>query len=167
MAVEVNSERKGVEISWNTLVEGAPPEPGEKPPDFPSYPDARPEHPIYLPPYIWGPTDPRPTPPIEIPPDIGLDEEQKEKLRAFLEGNLPPFTPPDYPAPVSGEKGGKVKAVQIFGLGQDGDWSNTAIMPNDGLAFLSYPKSFTGDSYIEVREAFTGTLVDSGVITVE
>jgi hypothetical protein len=41
-----------------------------------------------------------------------------------------------YPAPV----GGKQIAVQVFAQGQDGDWSNTAVQPNDGLALLRYPK---------------------------
>jgi len=153
--------------------------PGDQPevshPIAPGGSPGRPTHPIYLPPYIdnslpggglgiWGPTDPRPTPPIEIPPDLeeGLSDEQKEKLQAFLTGNLPPFDPPDYVAPT----GGKEIAVQIFAQGQDGDWSNTDVIPNDGLAVLTYPEGWTGESYVEVR-ALDGSLVDSGTITVE
>ena len=62
--------------------------------------------------------------------------------------------------------GGKQIAVQIFAQGQEGDWSNTPVMPNDGLAVLTFPKDFTGDSYVEVR-ALDGSLVDSGTITVK
>jgi hypothetical protein len=52
--------------------------------------DAHPEHPIYWPVY--------PEHPIVLPP--GLSDEQKEALKAFVFGNLPPFQPPDYVAPV-------------------------------------------------------------------
>lgn len=122
------------------------------------------EHPIYLPPYVDNslPGDqPRPSHPIVLPPDLedGLTDEQKEQIKEFLLGNLPPF---DHVEPV----GGKQIAVQIFAQGQEGDWSNTAVMPNDGLAVLSYPKDFTGESYVEVR-ALDGALVDSGTITVK
>jgi hypothetical protein len=51
-----------------------------------------PEHPIYVPVY--------PEHPIVLPPESGLSDEQKEALRVFLVGNLPPFSPPDYVAPV-------------------------------------------------------------------
>lgn len=44
-----------------------------------------PEHPIYIPVY--------PAHPIVLPPD-SLTDEQKEKLKAFLYGNLPPFHSP-------------------------------------------------------------------------
>jgi hypothetical protein len=57
-----------------------------------------PEHPIYIP--------VAPTHPIVLPP-LGGDggdgewtDEVKEKLKAFLTGNLPPFNPPEYVAPV-------------------------------------------------------------------
>lgn len=196
MAVEVNTERKLIEISWEPIPEsgsGAPPE-TEAPPGFPT-------HPIYLPPYVDNapPTDqPRPDhelpgdqprPDHELPgdqprPDQGLPGEQpgvehpiflppyvdnslpgavKQKLKEFLTGNLPPF---EHPAPVDSEKGGKEIAVQVFAQGQDGDWSNTAVMPNDGLAALSYPKDFKGESYVEVR-GIDGALVDSGTITIK
>lgn len=185
MTVVVNSVGAGVEISWEPLAESGPIDPPEAPPGYPAHPivlppedgDAHPEHPIYLPPYIdnslpggggdgiWGPTDPRPSQPIELPDDIldGIaDGEAKEKLIAFLEGNLPPYEgAPEYPAPT----GGKQIAVQVFGQGQDGDWSNTAVQPNDGLALLRYPEGFSGESYIEVR-GLDGSLVDSGTITV-
>lgn len=174
MTVQVNSNRKGVEVSWDTSGNGGG-DPEVRPPEFPEHPmdppvegvgDAHPEHPIVLPPFIWGPDDPRPNPPIELPPEIAdgiTDEEVKQKLIEFLTGNLPPYEGgPSYPAPV--HEG--TSAVQVFGLGQGGDWSNTAVQPNDGLAFLSYPKDFKGESYIEVR-GLDGTLVDSGIITVE
>jgi len=170
MAVEVNSVGEGVEISWDTMVESGPPPETETPPGFPT-------HPIFLPPYVDNtlPGDqPRPDQglpgeqpevehPIYLPPyvDNSLPGAVAEKLREFLTGNLPPF---EHPQPVSG-KGGKEIAVQVFGQGQDGDWSNSAVQPNDGLALLRYPKGFTGESYIEVR-ALDCTLVDSGTIEI-
>ena len=141
--------------------------PGEQPEidnELPG-PQPRPEHPIWLPPYIDNslpgdqPVIDNSLPEIE---EIGLSDEQIEKLKSFLEGNLPETGGPEYPSPVSVE----ASAVQVFGQGQDGDWSNTAVQPNDGLALLSYPKGFSGESYIEVR-ALDGTLVDSGTIQVE
>jgi len=102
-----------------------------------------------------------------LPPDVedGLTDEQKEKLKAFLTGNLPPYTGgPEYPAPVA--RSGQVEAVQVFAQGQGGDWSNTAVMPNDGLAVLVYPKDFKGESYVEVR-GLDGSVVDSGTIQVK
>jgi hypothetical protein len=48
--------------------------------------DLSPEHPIYIPVY--------PEHPIVLPPESGLSDEQKEKLRGFLFGNLPPFAAP-------------------------------------------------------------------------
>jgi hypothetical protein len=181
MAVKVNSERKGIEISWDTLVESGPPE--EKPPD---QPPAFPTHPIFLPPYVDAspPVDqpeidnelpgeqpeidnelpgdqPEVSHPIYLPPyiDNSLPGEAAQKLREFLTGNLPPF---DYVAPT----GGKDIACQVFAQGQDGDWSNSAVQPNDGLAFLSYPKGFAGESYVEIR-ALDGRVIDSGTITVK
>jgi hypothetical protein len=191
MSVAVNQTRKAVEISWDPLGESGPPEveppegfpehpiylppypdqglPGEQPhpdntlPGEQPHPDQglpedqpRPDqglpgeqpeasHPIYLPPYI----------------DNSLPGAAAEKIREFLLGNLPPF---EHPTPVGG-KGGKQIAVQVFAQGQEGDWSNTEVMPNDGLAVLTYPKDFTGESYVEVR-ALDGSLVDSGTITV-
>ena len=193
MAVTIQTTRKAVEISWDTG--GGQTEPPEvNVPEFPTHPivgdpsgprpdhelpgdQPHPEHPIYLPPYIdnslpetppgtWGGAgEPLPTPPIELPPEIadGIeDEEVKQKLVEFLTGNLPPYTGgPEYPAPVNA-----TAAVQVFAQGQDGDWSNTSVMPNDGLAVLSYPKDFSGESYVEVR-ALDGSLVDSGTIEVK
>jgi len=125
------------------------------------------EHPIYLPPYVDnslpGP-QPHPEHPIVLPPDLveGIPPEKLEELKAFLLGNLPPFDGgPEYVAPVHDE----TLAVQVFAQGQEGDWSNTAVMPNDGLAALAYPQDFKGESYIEVR-ALDGALVDSGTISV-
>jgi hypothetical protein len=128
-----------------------------------------PSHPIYLPPYVDnslpGP-QPSPEHPIVLPPEIeeGLPPEKLEQIKEFLLGNLPPFSGgPEYPAPVAGRQ---VEAVQVFAQGQSGDWSNTPVMPNDGLAALAYPKDFKGESYIEVR-GLDGTLVDSGTISVK
>lgn len=59
-----------------------------------------------------------------------------------------------------------VDEVQVFAHGADGDVSNTAKMPNDGLAVLTYPSSFVGESYIEVKGS-DGRIVDSGTIAVE
>jgi hypothetical protein len=95
----------------------------------------------------------------ETPPDSGAHPSHPIRL--------PDYAPPpggSVPTPQKG-KGGAIRAVQVFGQGQDGDWSNTAIMPNDGEAALHYPKGFTGESYVEVR-GLDGTLVDSGTITV-
>ena len=157
--------------------------PGEQP-----YPDqglpgpdsgggTHPSHPIYLPPYIDNslPGDqPRPDqglpgnqpvidnslPEIE---EIGLSDEQIEKLKGVPGGQPAPRRVAGDPIP---GPGGKQIAVQVFAQGQEGDWSNTAVMPNDGLAVLSYPKDWTGESYVEVR-ALDGSLVDSGTITVK
>jgi hypothetical protein len=120
--------------------------PGDQPRPDQGLPGEQPgvEHPIYLPPYI----------------DNSLPGEVAQKLKEFLTGNLPPST-----QPVRG-KGGAIKAVQVFAQGQDGDWSNTAVMPNDGEAPLHYPSGFKGESYVEVR-GLDGTLVDSGTITVK
>jgi hypothetical protein len=185
MAVTVSNERKAVEIAWDVSGGETEPEP----------PDAYPEHPIYLPPYVDNapPTDQphpdqglpgeQPRPDHELPgdqprPDQGLPGEQPEvehpiylppyvdntlpgevaqKLKEFLTGNLPEHVEPH---------GDDVEAVQVFAQGQEGDWSNTAVMPNDGLAVLTYPKDFKGESYVEVR-ALDGSLVDSGTITVK
>jgi hypothetical protein len=191
MTVVVNSVGTGVEISWEPMGSG---DVGGTPPgEFPPYPDnslpgeqpypdqglpgdqprpdqglpgeqPRPSHPIYLPPYLDNslpgnqPVIDNSLPEIE---EIGLSDEQIEKLKAFLEGNLPDTGGPPTVNPV----GGKQIAVQVFGQGQDGDWSNTPVMPNDGLALLRYPKGFTGESYIEVR-ALDGALIDSGTIQV-
>jgi len=181
MAVKVNSVGTGVEISWEPMVESGPPE-IEVPPEFPQYPvdpgygieeggPPQATHPIYLPPYIDNSLPGRGSaggehPDNTLPPVLeeGLSDEQKEALRSFLEGNLPPFNPPDYAQPVSG-KGGKQIAVQVFAQGQEGDWSNTAVQPNDGLALLRYPKGFKGSSYVEVR-GLDGSLVDAGTIEV-
>jgi hypothetical protein len=148
----------------NTLPGDQPRPDHELPGDQPSV-----EHPIYLPPYIDnslpGP-QPRPEHPIVLPPDIeeGIPPEKLEAIKEFLLGNLPPYEgAPEYPAPVSE---GEALAVQVFAQGQEGDWSNTAVMPNDGLAALTYPQDFKGESYIEVR-ALDGSLVDSGTIKVK
>jgi len=116
------------------------------PPEGVEEPPPHIEHPIYLPPYV----------------DNSLPGEVAEDIRDFLFGNLPEY---EHPQPISG-KGGKQIAVQIFAQGQEGDWSNTAVMPNDGLGVLTFPKDFTGESYVEVR-ALDGSLVDSGTITVK
>ena len=117
--------------------------PGDQPRPDQGLPGEQPgaEHPIFLPPYI----------------DNSLPGEVARKLKEFATGNLPPAVQPT---------GGKQIAVQVFAQGQEGDWSNTAVMANDGLAVLSYPKDFKGESYVEVR-ALDGSLVDSGTITVK
>jgi hypothetical protein len=188
MAVQVNSTGQGVEISWDPMGQGEAE--GPKPPEFPDYPvdpgygvdegtgpvrpdntlpgdQPKPSHPIYLPPYIDNslpgdqPVIDNSLPEIE---EIGLSDEQIEKLKLFLEGNLPDTPGPDRPTPVSG-KGGKQIAVQVFAQGQEGDWSNTAVQPNDGLALLRFPTGFKGSSYVEVR-ALDGAVIDSGTIEV-
>ena len=167
MAVKVNTTRKAVEISWDPTggdqPEVRPPEFPEHPMDPPSTgdPDAHPEHPIYLPPYIDN-SLPEPQPHPEHPiapggpsvehPIAGGEEEEGDT------GNLPPAA-----QPITLDE---TIAVQVFAQGQDGDWSNTDVKINDGLAVLSYPKDFKGESYVEVR-SLDGQVVDSGTITVE
>jgi hypothetical protein len=57
-----------------------------------------PEHPIYIP---VAPAHPIVLPPLDFwGGDDVLTDEAKEKLVAFLTGNLPPFSPPDYVSPV-------------------------------------------------------------------
>jgi len=130
----------------------------------------KPDHPIFLPPYIDNSLpqpQPKPEHPIVLPdppPDLieGIPPEKLEKLKDFLLGNLPPFEGRPEPTPMHGT----VAAVQVFAQGQDGDWSNTAVMPNDGFAVLTYPMDFQGESYVEVRD-LAGSLIDSGTISVE
>jgi hypothetical protein len=143
--------------------------PGDQPRPDHELPGAQPgvEHPIFLPPYIDNslPGDqPRPSHPIELPPDLveEIPPEKLEALKNFLLGNLPPFEGTPEPTPVHDT----ALAVQVFAQGQEGDWSNTAVMPNDGLAVLTFPESFVGESYVEVRD-LSGNLVDSGTISVE
>jgi len=128
----------------------------------------KPSHPIYLPPYIDNSLpQPQPHPDHELPeppPSLieGIPPEKWEEIVDFLTGNLPPFEGP----PVATPMHGTVAAVQVFAQGQDGDWSNTAVMPNDGKAVLTYPEGFSGESYVEVRD-LSGALIDSGTIQVE
>jgi hypothetical protein len=149
-----------------------------------------PSHPIYLPPYVdIGFPEEQPRPDQGLPgeqpkPDQGLPGDQPKPDQGLPPGGteegggeypshpirLPGYNPPsggNVPVPQKkGGKGGAIRAVQVFAEGQDGDWSNTAIMPNDGEAALHYPESFSGESYVEVR-GLDGTLIDSGTITVE
>jgi hypothetical protein len=145
--------------------------PGDQPHPDNTLPGDQPsvEHPIYLPPYVDNslPGDqPRPSHPIvlpEPPPELEIPPEKWEEIKEFLLGNLPPYEgAPPYPAPTHDT----ALAVQVFAQGQDGDWSNTAVMPNDGLAVLTFPQNFVGESYVEVRD-LSGNLVDSGTISVE
>lgn len=78
---------------------------------------------------------------------------------------LPDYVPPGEEPPVATPQSERL-AVQVFAQGQEGDWSNTAIMPNDGLAVLTFPQDFKGESYVEVR-ALNGAVVDSGTIKVK
>lgn len=209
MTVDVNSERKGIEVSWDTTGGASEPDAPDGFPTHPIYLPGEPTHPIVLPPPVGG----EPSHPIFLPPyvdigfpadqpypdqslpgdqpivDAGFPEDQPEVDAGFPADQpivthpivIPPgsYTPPEgaFPGdpgynppspepPVSTPQHDETTAVQVFGQGQDGDWSNSAIQPNDGLAFLSYPKGFTGSSYIEVR-ALDGSLVDAGTITVE
>jgi hypothetical protein len=179
VAVEINTERMGVQIQWDPTG-GDTTEPEEPPiPTHPIYlppypdqglPGEQPEasHPIYLPPYIDNslPGDqPHPEHPIVIPPEVeeGLTDEQIEKLKGFLEGNLPETGGPELPTPVSAE----VEAVQVYAqnAADEGDWSNLPVQKNTGLALISYPKGYEGASYIEVR-ALDGRLIDHGTVEV-
>lgn len=70
-----------------------PPSEGDAHPEHPIYipvppptGDLRPEHPIYWPVY--------PAHPIVLPPNSGLDEDEREALRDFLLGHLPPASQP-------------------------------------------------------------------------
>jgi len=151
-----------------------------------------PSHPIFLPPYVdigfpeeqphpdQGLPGDQPRPDQGLPgdqprPDQGLPGEQPHPDQGLPEvpgGEYPshPIRLPDYNPPEGGNvptpQGGKQIAVQVFAEGQEGDWSNTAVMPNDGFAVLTYPEDFEGESYVEVR-ALDGSLVDSGTITVD
>lgn len=144
--------------------------PGDQPHPDQSLPgdQPRPSHPIYLPPYIDNSlpgNQPYPDQSLpELPPDLveGIPPEKLEKLKDFLLGNLPPFEGRPEPTPTHDT----ALAVQVFAQGQEGDWSNTAVMPNDGLAVLTFPENFEGESYVEVRD-LSGNLVDSGTIVVE
>lgn len=151
-------------------------------------------HPIYLPPYIDNslpgdqpypdqglPGDqPRPDntlpgdqprPDHELPkpeqpvdPDYGIEEGEGKPPEGAFPGD-PGYQPPSggaVPTPNTGER----LAVQVFAQGQEGDWSNTAVMPNDGLAVLTFPQDFKGESYVEVR-ALDGSVVDAGTIKVK
>lgn len=161
---------------------GTPEHPIVLPPTEPGVPT----HPIYLPPYvdIGFPGD-QPYPDNTLPdveggvdPGYGVDEDEGV-LRPEHPIVIPPpsYNPPEGAFPgdpgYSPPPGGAVVTpqhdttlgVQVFGQGQEGDWSNTAVMPNDGLALLRYPTGFSGPSYIEVR-ALDGSLVDSGTIQV-
>lgn len=194
MSVAINSTRKTVEISWNPNGGGSEPAPPEGFPEHPIVlpPEGggKPEHPIYLPPYIDNslPGDQpvidnslpgnQPRPDQSLPgdqpyPDQGLPEDQPIVDAGFPAdqpevdnelptgdqnpiGNLPPEVSPHHT---------QALAVQVFAQGQDGDWSNSSVMKNDGLAALVYPLKFKGESYVEVR-ALDGSLVDSGTIVV-
>lgn len=168
--------------------EGFPEHPIVLPPEG----GGKPEHPIYLPPYIdnslpgdqpypdQGLPGNQPRPDQSLPgdqpyPDQGLPGDQPIVDAGFPAdqpevdnelpegdqnpiGNLPPAVQPVH-------ADGQALAVQVFAQGQEGDWSNTAVMPNDGLAALVYPQNFTGESYVEVR-ALDGALIDSGTINV-
>ena len=156
MSVTVNQTRKAVEIAWDPsgINGGSPSNPPDGFPEYPVDPDygisvehpdhtlpgdlpsiwpdppegqaPHPEHPIYLPPYIDNSL-----------PESGLTDEQKAKLKAFLFGNLPPYPHPE-------PTGGINKSCQVFAQGMEGDWSNTAVMPNDGYAVLTYPQRASG-----------------------
>lgn len=56
--------------------------------------------------------------------------------------------------------------VTVYAEGEKGDVHNTAEMPNDGHALVSYPADFEGESKVEVRNAH-GDVIDSGTITVD
>lgn len=58
------------------------------------------------------------------------------------------------------------ETAQVFARGEEDDWHNTAVGPNDGLASLSYPHDFKGESYVEVRDG-DGNVIDSGTIEVD
>ena len=66
---------------------------------------------------------------------------------------------------VSYDAGDHDGPVQLFATGEAGDIHNTAELPNDGLAVLAYPASFTGSSDVEVRD-LEGNVLDSGSISV-
>jgi len=66
---------------------------------------------------------------------------------------------------VNWEPGDSTGMVQVYAQGLDGKWHNTAEMPNDGKAVLSYPSDFSGESLVEVRDE-NGEVLDSGTISV-
>lgn len=58
--------------------------------------------------------------------------------------------------------------VVVYAEGMAGDVHNTAEMPNDGFAVLSYPADFVGTSSVEVRMTDgDGDIVDEGEIEVD
>lgn len=63
------------------------------------------------------------------------------------------------------EAASEASPVVVYALGSDNEWHNTAEMPNDGRAALSYPADFEGSSLVEVRD-LDGNVIDSGTIEV-
>jgi hypothetical protein len=86
--------------------------PGSQPsPEHPIYlpitppPDSglSPEHPIYIPVYPDNSLPPYPDHPIQLPPP-DLTEDQKQKIKEFLFGNLPPY---ESVQPVQSQRSGR------------------------------------------------------------
>jgi hypothetical protein len=55
--------------------------------------------------------------------------------------------------------------VTVYATGQVGDVHNKLPQPNSGEAGLFFPKDFTGDVHVEVRDA-DGNVLEAGDITV-
>lgn len=66
---------------------------------------------------------------------------------------------------VKWDSSSEASPVVVYALGSDNQWHNTAEMPNDGKAALSYPADFEGESLVEVRD-LDGNVIDSGTIEV-
>jgi hypothetical protein len=56
--------------------------------------------------------------------------------------------------------------VKVYATGSEGDVHNTAAGPNDGLAALSYPMDFRGESSIEIKSVVDDLVIDQGTIEV-
>ena len=61
-------------------------------------------------------------------------------------------------------EGGEEDEVTVYAVGEDGDVHNKLPQKNTGEAGLFYPGTFSGSSFIEIKDA-EGNVLDSGEIT--
>lgn len=55
--------------------------------------------------------------------------------------------------------------VTLYATGEAGDVHNKRPQPNTGMAGIFYPDGFSGESFIEIKDA-EGNVLDSGTITI-